>query len=134
MTKVTVKLTDEARRRRAIHYIMNAPEGYVVTIGEATRTGDQNALMWALLNDVARAKPDGRDMRSEAWKACFMDAIGQKPKMVQNLDGDSIVCLGYKSSALSKTEFSDLLECIMEYGARKDIKFAIPEERFSDYF
>lgn len=124
--KITIKLIGDEQRARAQGFLSRAPLGYVVTISEPSRTLDQNALMWAALADIAKAKPDGREMTPENWKGVFMDAADFKPKFEPNLEGDGFVCLGYKSSRLSKAEFSDLIETIFEYGARKGVRWSNP--------
>jgi hypothetical protein len=121
VTGQTVRLTTPRARWTAHQLIDRAPDDAVVNIRKATRTTAQNDLMWAQLSEIARAKPDDRDMTSEQWKAVFMDACGHKPTFVENLEGDGFVCLGYKSSRLSKEEFSDLIECINDFGARKGV-------------
>lgn len=123
----TIRLTGAQNRARAHHLIEAAPQGAVVNIRPATRTNEQNALLWSLLSEVSRAKPDGREMTSEQWKAAFMDAAGFKPTFIPSLDGDSFLCLGYKSSRLTKLEFSDLIECIYEFGARKGVEWSAPK-------
>lgn len=124
--KITIKLIGDEQRARAIAFITRAPLGYVVTISEPSRSLDQNALMWAALADISKSKPDGREMTPEQWKSVFMDAAGFKPTFVPNLDGDGFLCLGYKSSRLKKAEFSDLIETIFEYGARKGVRWSNP--------
>lgn len=121
MTGQTIILRSPASRDGAKRLIDLAPEGAVLNIRKATRTTEQNSLLWSLLSEVSRAKPDGREMTPDQWKSVFMDAAGFKPTFVPTLEGDSFLCLGYKSSRLTKEEFSDLIECINEYCARKDI-------------
>lgn len=127
--KITIKLVGPEQRQRAQKLILRAPADYVVTISEPTRTLDQNALMWAALNDIARAKPDGREMTPEQWKCAFMDAAGFKPEFVPELEGNGFICLGYKSSRLTKAQFSDLVETIFEFGARKGVRWSEPMDR-----
>lgn len=124
--KITIKLVGPEQRKRAYEAILRAPAGYVVTVSEPTRTLDQNALMWAALSDIARAKPDGREMTAEQWKCAFMDAAGFKPEFVPALEGNGFICLGYKSSRLTKGQFSDLVETIFEFGARKGVRWSSP--------
>lgn len=129
--KVTIKLSGPSQRARACNLIMRAPDGHAVSISEPSRSLDQNALLWALLSDVAKAEPDGRNMTAEHWKCAFMDAAGFRASFVPDLDGDGFLCLGYKSSRLKKSEFSDLIETILEFGARKGIEWTkqpMPEE------
>lgn len=129
----TIRLVGPMQRARAHELIDRAPDRAIVNIRPETRSSEQNAKMWAMLSDVARAKPDGRDLTTEQWKAIFMDACGHKPTFVPSLETDSFVCLGYRSSRLAKAEFVDLIECIYEYGARKGIAWSepvpLPEER-----
>ncbi len=124
--KVTIKLVGGEQRTRARNAVVRAPDGYVVTIAEPSRTLDQNAKMWAMLADVRRAKPEGRDWSDEQWKAVFMDACGHQAVFVPKLDGPGFICLGFKSSALSKSQFSDLGDCIYEYGARHEVCWSEP--------
>jgi hypothetical protein len=117
----TIRLLSQLNRERAKKLIDQAPDRALVNIRPETRSNEQNALLWELLSQIARAKPDGREMTADQWKSVFMDAAGFKPTFVPNLDGDGFLCLGYKSSRLTKAEFSDLIECINEYGARKGV-------------
>ena len=117
----TVRLAGDMARAQAKRLIDAAPQGAVVNIRPATRSTEQNDKMWAMLSDIARAKPDGRVKPAHKWKAVFMDACGHKPEYDQNLEGDGFICLGYRSSRLTKAEFSDLIECIYEYGARHGV-------------
>jgi hypothetical protein len=114
---------------QTIRLVDAAPPGAILNIRPATRTNEQNNKMHAMLSDVARAKPDGREMTTDQWKAAFMDAAGFKPTFIPSLDGESFLCLGYKSSRLTKTEFSDLIECIYEFGARKGIEWSEPQQQ-----
>lgn len=129
----TIRLVGPRQRAFARELIEKAPDRAIVNIRPETRTSEQNAKLWAMLSDVARAKPDGREMTTEQWKALFMDACGHKPTFVPSLDGNDFVCLGYKSSRLGKSEFVDLIECIYEFGARKRVPWSepapLPEER-----
>lgn len=129
MDKTTIKLVGGEQRLRAAQAIHRAPDDWVVTIAPPTRTLDQNALLWAALSDIAHAKPDGREMTAEQWKCAFMDAAGFRPEFVPALEGSGFICLGYKSSRLSKAEFSDLVETIFEFGARKGVQWSDPQER-----
>ena len=124
MDKVTIKLVGPEQRQRAQSLILRAPADYVVTIAEPTRTLDQNAKLWPMLNDIRRAKPEGRDWTAEQWKAVFMDACGHQAEFAPKLDGPGFVCIGFRSSHLSKAQFGELIECIAEYGARMGVQWS----------
>lgn len=113
--------------RQAAHRLIDAaPDGYVCKIGEPKRTNEQNDKMWAMIGDVSRAKPEGRNYPPEVWKSLFMAEAGFKPRFEPSLGGDGIVPIGYKSSRLRKNEFSDLIECIYAYGSQHNVEWTEP--------
>ena len=124
----TFFLTTETVRENAIAALRAAPLGWVAQIGEETRTAKQNRLLWPLLTRIAEAKPDGRIMSPEAWKCAFMEALGYEARYVMSLDWQRPVPLGFRSSALKVREFADLVETIMEFGARHEIPLTKPED------
>ena len=72
----TVVLCGPVQRSVAKQLIDRAPRDAVLTIREANRTTDQNALLWSVLSDISRAKPDSRCHTPEVWKCLFMSACG----------------------------------------------------------
>lgn len=125
MTGQTIILRNSTRNR-AISLVNCAPDGAVLNIRAATRTGEQNDKLWAMLSDISRAKPDGRDYPPEIWKSLFMAEVGFKPRFEPSLDGRGVVPIGYKSSRLTKAEFSDLIEAIYAYGAEHGVPWSAP--------
>lgn len=117
----TIILTSDYRRMEAHRLIEKVPAGAVLNIRPARRTNDQNALMWALLSQISRAKPDGRCLSPEVWKCLFMNAAGFTCTFEPSLDGSGVIPLGFKSSRLNKAEFSDLIEAIHAFAAEKGI-------------
>lgn len=122
----TLILSSPAVRQLAHKLIDAAPDRAVLNIQEAKRTNDQNAKMHAMLSDVARAKPNGRVLPTDVWKSLFMAEAGFKPRFEPSLDGNGVVPVGYKSSGLSKAEFSDLIEAIYSFGAEHGIRWSEP--------
>lgn len=113
------------RQRELAHRIIDAaPQGAVVTIKEATRNLDQNALMWAALSDISRAKPEGRMWTTETWKAAFLHNLGHQVQFAEGLDGSGPFPLGFRSSKLTKKQMADLITCILEYGDRHGVKWS----------
>jgi hypothetical protein len=107
-----------------------APDGFVVTLDEATRTNAQNDLMWVLLSDLSIAKPEGRSHPPKIWKCVFMDALpgdAFKALWVPSLDGESVVNTGHRSSKLTKAQMSDLIESIYAYGAEHGVRWTDQE-------
>ena len=118
----TVILHGPSQRAYAHKLVDEAPAGAVVTFRAPVRTNDQSAKMYAMLTDLARAKPDGRSMPVHKWKALAMDMAGCKPEWERSLDGESVVCVGYKSSRLSKEEMSNVIEAVYAYAAERGIE------------
>lgn len=121
MNGQTIILSSPHQRAQAHRLIDRAPHGAVLNIREARRTVDQNSLLWSLLSQISRAKPDGRVLDTDTWKALFMHEAGFKCTFEPTLDGKGVVPLGFKSSRLRKAEFSDLIEAIFSFAAEKGI-------------
>jgi hypothetical protein len=117
----TIILSSDAARAQAKRMCDLAPHRAVANFREESRSDPQNAKMWAMLSDIARAKPQGRVLTTEAWKALFMNAAGFQCTFEPSLDGKGVVPLGFKSSRLNKAEFSDLIEAIYAYGAEHGV-------------
>jgi len=100
-----------------------APSGSVMTISEPKRTLDQNAKLWVMLSEISAAKPEGREMIPETWKAVFCHALGHEQRFEMALDGKGFVPVGFKTSRMNKRQMSDLIEFIQEYGARHGVQF-----------
>ena len=61
-------LAHQPARQRALQAVAQAPDGYVVTVAEPTRSGDQNAALHAHPNcEPCRRREPGR----EQWQTCI---------------------------------------------------------------
>lgn len=118
----TVILHGASQRSFAKSLIDRAPADAVLTIRESTRTLDQNAKLWSMLSDISRARPDGRRHTPEVWKALVMHACGHAVQFEHGLDGQPFP-IGFRSSRLSKSQMSDLIEFVSEYGARHGVRW-----------
>ena len=127
MSGQTIILRGDIQRQLAKRLIDAAPADCVVTIAAPRRSNDQNAKMHAMLSDVARAKPEGRSLPVDTWKALLMHDAGFKCTFEPSLDGQGVVPLGFKSSRLRKAEFSGLIENIYAYGSRCNIRWSEPK-------
>ena len=124
----TVILREPRHRALAVQLVMKAPDGFVVTIREQTRTGEQSDKMWAMLGDIARAKPMGRRHTSEDWKALAMNACGWECQFMEGLDGRPFP-QGFRSSRLTKSQMSTLIEWLYAFGAEHGVQWSEPAER-----
>jgi len=121
--KQTFILIHNTARLRALDAVKHAQDGFVVTVGERTRSSDQNALLWALLGDVSKQVVwHGNKLSPENWKDVFSASL-KKQKVVPNLDGDGFVVCGQSTSKMGKREFSELCELIYAFGAQHEVKF-----------
>lgn len=119
------RLVHAEARRRAAHECMTAPDGHIARITEPTRNLEQNALMWPLLEDVARQVVwYGQKLTKEDWKDIFSASL-KRSKVVPGLEAGSFVVCGQSTSQMSKRDFSDLIEIIYAFGADPDhpVKF-----------
>lgn len=118
--KKIFKLVHDEARDRAIKFIKESPDGYVVTISEPTRSLDQNALMWELLDKVSKqVEWYGSKLTAEEWKSVFSAALF-KEKVVPGLNGGFVV-LGQRTSRMSKKDFSELIELIYSFCAERSV-------------
>ncbi len=126
MNKQAYFLIDETRRRNALHHIgqlpVNPDAPLVVTIQERTRTLDQNAKLWACLNDVSEQVVwHGLKLGSEDWKNIFSASLkGQRS--APGIDGGFVV-LGQSTSRMTVGEMRDLIEIIQAFGAEHSVNF-----------
>lgn len=116
-------LRDNHIKQRAQHAILQAPEGHVVTIKPATRSLEQNALLWPLLQDVSKqVEWYGQHLTDEEWKDVFSASL-KKQKAVPGIDGGFVVC-GQRTSTMNKADFSELIELIYAFGTQQGVKWS----------
>lgn len=128
MEKQTFHLRTALIKSNAIQAVANAPVDAVVTVRPKTRTLEQNAKLWAMLSDVADAKPEGRNWTPETWKCAFMHYLGHQVRFCEGLDGSGPFPLGFHSSRLTVGQMADLITCIQEYGDRHGVEWSEVEK------
>ena len=121
--KQTLTITGEVARKAICRYVLSAPEGHIVTIGEPTRNLEQNARLWASLTEISQQVDwYGNKLTAEEWKTVFTAAL-RKEKVVPGINGGFVV-LGQSTSKMTKGEFSELLELLYAFGANNGVKFS----------
>jgi hypothetical protein len=121
------RLVHPTARQMASRACIQAPEGYVVEIKPRTRSLDQNARMWAMLNEIAQqVEWHGQKLAAEDWKHVFSASLKQQ-RAVPGLDGGFVV-LGQSTSKMSIREMSDLMEIASAFGAERGVRFSGSEE------
>jgi hypothetical protein len=120
---IVLKLDNALARAAAHRSIDAAPDGYVMTLKEATRTLDQNAKLWAMLSDVSQqVEWYGNRLTSEEWKDVFSASL-KRQKVVPGLDGGFVVC-GQRTSQMGKREFAEFIELIYAFGAQRNVQWS----------
>lgn len=122
--KVTLTIRNRNVKELALHYISEiVPDDdnpWCVEIKPRTRTLDQNAKLWAMLQDISKQVTwYGRKLTKEQWKHIFTASLkGQQT--VPGLDGEFVVC-GYPTSNMSKRLFSDMIELMYAFGNEQKV-------------
>lgn len=126
MTGQTIILHGPSQRAFAKQLIDRAPKDAVLNVREAKRSREQNDKMWAMLSDISRSRPEGREHTPEVWKALMMHACGHEILFAMGLNGQAFP-VGFSSSRLTKDQMSDLIEFVYEYGSRHGVIWTEPE-------
>lgn len=121
-------LINEQVRKNALAAVAAAPENWVVSVSENKRSEIANSKMWAMLHDVAKARPEGRQWTPETWKTAFMHYLGHQVIFAEGLDGSGPFPIGFRSSRLTVQQMSDLIECIYAYGAQHGVVWSDTEK------
>lgn len=110
-------------RGRAVRWVEQAPFGTVVEFRQKGRSGDQNSAMWSILTQINRQRPvhNGIKMSAVLWKAVFMQALGAELVMLPTLDGDGLFPFGHRSSKLTVSQMSDLIELMLAWAAQQEL-------------
>lgn len=97
----------------------------VITMGRQKRSGEQNALLWAVLTDVAQqVEWYGKRLEKEDWKEVFSAAWKQQ-NVMPGINGGFVV-MGVRTSKMTKPEFSELIEIIYAFGTEQNVKWSEP--------
>ena len=110
-------LAHQTARNRAAEAVRDAPEGYIVDIREPTRNLEQNAALHAILSEIANSKKwAGQTLEIEDWKrlltAGWCRATGRGVKLFPAIDGAGFDAIYQRTSTLTKSEMSELLDYV----------------------
>ena len=122
-----------SRRLCAEFILHDAPEGYAVTVAEMTRSTEQNAAQWPILDAFSKQLQwpvNGRMewLSPEEWKDVLTAAFERENvRLAMAFDGPGVVMLGQRTSKYGKRKFSDWLEFLHAAAAMKGV-VVYPEE------
>ncbi len=118
----TFILAHQTARQRAREAIASAPEGYVVTIKQPTRSLEANARLWVLLDCLAKQIVwHGQRLTADEWKDVMTSAL-KRHRVVPGVDGGFVV-LGMRTSQMTRAEMSELQTLIEAFGADQGVDF-----------
>jgi hypothetical protein len=123
MSRATLILTSDDIRAKATAWVRKAPPQTRVTFERPRRSVDQNALLWSRLGEVSRAVEwYGERLTSEEWKDVFTAAL-RKSRVVPGINGGFVV-LGLRTSSMTKTEMTELLDLIDVFAAERGVELS----------
>ena len=134
MNALTIPLYNRQQARQALTaqvfpYLDAALQGsrrWVLTIRPETRSLQQNARLWGMLNDISQQVDwYGRKLTPENWKHVFSAAL-KKQDVVPGLDGGFVV-LGLSTSKMTVGEMADLQTLMEAFGAENGVRFSAAE-------
>ena len=106
--------------------VAEAPEGFVIEVREPSRSLDQNAAMWPMLqafSDQLVWPVNGQMVKLEAeeWKDILSAAFEQETQRVAMGLSGGMVLLGKRTSKFGKRKFSEFIEFIKATAADRDV-------------
>jgi class 3 adenylate cyclase len=126
MTKRVFKLVHSQARQGAERAVKEAPDGFVVTVAEPTRSLDANAAMWVVLQafaDQLQWPVNGAMvwMTADEWKDVLSAAYKRESvKVAMGMDG-GMVMLGSRTSKFSVREMSEFIDFLHATAAARDV-------------
>ena len=118
------RLVHAEARRRAAQDCQGAPDGYIVTVSEPTRTLDQNAAQWPYLEGFAQQKQaciNGAMVNATAddWKDILTGCYSGETRMAA-FDG-RVIMLPQRTSKMGKRVFADWMEFLIAMAAQSGV-------------
>lgn len=121
--KQTYCLAHAQARQNAAQAVMQAPDGWFVTLAPKTRTLDQNAKLWAMLGEIAKQVIwHGQQLTAENWKDMATASL-KRQQVVPGIDGGFVV-LGARTSKMTTSELAELIEFLHAFSANHGVVFA----------
>lgn len=109
-----------------IKSLLMAQQRLVVEVRTETRSLAENAMLHALLGEIAKTVPwAGQKRPAEVWKrlmvASWLRARGQSVEVLPALDGHGIDVVYTPTSTLTKAEAADLIEFVLCWSAEHGV-------------
>lgn len=128
MDRVTFRITSRGQLITAFKHADKQAFPYVVEVRDVTRTDSQNSLMWKWLEAFeSQAELAGKRLSKEQWKVVMLHTLGREMEVLPTLDGKSWFPSGFRSSKLTKAEFSELIALIEAEAAQRGVEISHAE-------
>lgn len=127
MNKLRFRLVHEEARRRAIKACETAPDGWLATIQEPSRTLDQNAKFHALCTDISKSGAEwmGKTRTADQWKVLLVSghavATKEEAEIVPGIEGE-FVNIRESTALMSVKRGSSLIEYTLAFCANHGIE------------
>lgn len=124
--KRTYGLVHDIARERAVEDVKTAPKGWMCVVQEPTRSLEQNAAMWPILECFEKQLqwPVNGQMTwlsAEEWKDILTCAFRKESaRIAMGLDG-GVVMLGHRTREFGKAEFTEWLEFLHATAALRGV-------------
>lgn len=119
--KATFIMAHDLARANAVRAVQTAPSGFVVQIGEPTRTLEQNAAQWPYLAGFAQQKQlciNGKMewVTDDDWKAVLTGCWNGEMR-VASFD-NQVILMPQRTSQMGKAVFSTWMEYLVAMAAQ----------------
>ncbi len=133
--RLTISLWNPQQAHKAIgeawlfaKSMLMAGHRLVVEIRPDSRRDGQNRLLHSRIGDIARQiEWCGTKRDADTWKrlltAAWLRARGESIEILPALDGHGVDVVFRKTSALSRSECTELMEFITAWGAERNVEF-----------
>lgn len=126
LDKRIIILSHPVARQNAVQAVQTAPDGYKVIVSESSRSLDQNAAQWPILEAFSQqldwpVNGERVKLPPEDWKDILTAAFQKElVRIAQGLDG-GMVMLGMRTSKMGKKTFSEYLEFLNATAAMRGV-------------
>jgi len=123
MDRTAFTITSRGQLETAFRNAAKLAFPFVLELRPVKRTDEQNRLMWKWLEAFEdQAELAGNRLSKEQWKVVMLHALGREMEVLPTLDGKSWFPSGFRSSKLTKAEFSELIALIEAEAAQRGVK------------
>ena len=130
--KRTFILGHSEARQRAVELVRTVPDGFCVTVGEPSRSLEQNAKFHAICRDFAKSKAvwAGKPRTAAEWKVLLVSghAVATKEcsEIVPGIEGE-FVNIRESTAAMSKARGASLIEYALSFAAIQGVEVVYAE-------